>query len=148
MFRPSENELLATPIKVEVDPRDTTAFYEASEEALTEHTISEKEEDLNLPINNNNSKLLDSTCDGDPASLIRKDDILEYLIEEEEGNIWFVVQVMSRGKPRGKNRNYINVRYADGSVGGVYIDMHQWRILKRSDGCKRVKARTIISNNS
>ena len=43
----------------------------------------------------------------------------------------FRVEVLSKGKSSGKNKNYLNIRYTDGSVGGVFIDKHEWRIIKR-----------------
>lgn len=43
----------------------------------------------------------------------------------------FQVEVLSKGKSSGKNKNYLNIRYTDGSVGGVFIDKHEWRILKK-----------------
>ena len=43
------------------------------------------------------------------------------------------VEVTGRGKLGGKNQNYLNVKYSDGSEGGVYIDQHEWRIVKRKD---------------
>ena len=46
---------------------------------------------------------------------------------------WFLVEVTGRGKLGGKNQNYLNVKYSDGSEGGVYIDKHEWRIVKRKD---------------
>ena len=68
------------------------------------------------------------------TSSIRRGDILEYLVEEEEEeDTWFRVEVLGRGKASGKNRNYLNVRYTDGSEGGVFINKHQWRIIRRAD---------------
>ena len=43
------------------------------------------------------------------------------------------MEVLSKGKSSGKNKNYLNIRYTDGSVGGVFIDKHEWRIIKRTD---------------
>ena len=43
------------------------------------------------------------------------------------------MEVTGRGKLGGKNQNYLNVKYSDGSEGGVYIDKHQWRIVRRKD---------------
>merc|ERR1712151_100493 len=50
----------------------------------------------------------------DPASYIKKGDVLEYRVEEagDEEDTWFLVEVLSRGKSGGKNRNYLNLRYA------------------------------------
>ena len=45
----------------------------------------------------------------------------------------FRVEVLSKGKSSGENKNYLNIRYTDGSVGGVFIDKHEWRIIKRTD---------------
>ena len=41
----------------------------------------------------------------------------------------FRVEVLSRGKSSGRNKNYLNIRYSDGSTGGVFIDRHQWRVV-------------------
>ena len=43
----------------------------------------------------------------------------------------FRVEVLSKGKSSGRNKNYLNVRYTDGSRGGVFIDRHEWRIVPR-----------------
>jgi len=71
-----------------------------------------------------------------PASLLRKGDIIEFLVEEnneeEPEDTWFTVEVLSRGKASGRNRNYLNVRYKDNSEGGVFIDRHQWRLVRRA----------------
>jgi len=61
---------------------------------------------------------------------IQKGDLVEYLVEDNEERIWFLVEVMGRGKAGGKNRNYLNVRYSDGSEGGVFIDQHEWRVVE------------------
>ena len=45
----------------------------------------------------------------------------------------FKVEVLSKGKSSGRNKNYLNVRYADGSLGGVFIDKHQWSFLSKSE---------------
>ena len=74
---------------------------------------------------------------GNPASLLRKGDIIEFLVEEndddEPEDTWFTVEVLGRGKASGRNRNYLNVRYKDKSEGGVFIDRHQWRLVRRSE---------------
>ena len=72
---------------------------------------------------------------GDPAGSLRKGDIIEFLVEEDdddEDDTWFLVEILGRGKARGKNRNYLNVRYKDKSEGGVFIDKHQWRLVRRA----------------
>ena len=61
---------------------------------------------------------------------IHKGDLIEFMISDRT---WFLVEVTGRGKLGGKNQNYLNVRYSDGSEGGVYIDKHEWRIVKRKD---------------
>ena len=88
-------------------------------------------------------QMLNSDTKGDPASLIKKGDVLEYLVVEEGDveDIWFLVEVLGKGKAGGKNRNYLNVRYSDASEGGVFIDKHQWRIVRRADAVK-VKAQS------
>ena len=50
---------------------------------------------------------------------IHKGDLIEFMISDRT---WFLVEVTGRGKLGGKNQNYLNVRYSDGSEGGVYID--------------------------
>jgi len=76
---------------------------------------------------------IDSECKGDSASLIKCGDIIDYLVEESGSDqiTRFRVQVLSRGKSGGKNRNYLNVRYEDGSTGGIFIDMHKWKVIWR-----------------
>ena len=61
---------------------------------------------------------------------IHRGDLIEFMISDRT---WFLVEVTGRGKLGGKNQNYLNVRYSDGSEGGVYIDKHEWRIVKRKD---------------
>ena len=61
---------------------------------------------------------------------IHKGDLIEFMISDRT---WFLVEVTGRGKLGGKNQNYLNLRYSDGSEGGVYIDKHQWRIVKRKE---------------
>ena len=61
---------------------------------------------------------------------IHRGDLIEFMITDRT---WFLVEVTGRGKLGGKNQNYLNVRYSDGSEGGVYIDKHEWRIVKRKD---------------
>ena len=47
----------------------------------------------------------------EPGAVLKRGDVLEYLVEEEEGEgTWFKVEVMAKGKAGGKNRNYINLR--------------------------------------
>ena len=64
-----------------------------------------------------------------PAAEIRRGDRLEYL----GGDTVFRVEVLSRGKSSGRNKNYINIRYEDGSEGGVFIEQHQWRFIGRGE---------------
>jgi len=67
-----------------------------------------------------------------PSNSIKKGDIIEFLVKEKKGDdLKFKVEVLSKGKSSGRNKNYLNVRYADGSVGGVFIDRHEWRIIKK-----------------
>ena len=65
-----------------------------------------------------------------PPVAIHRGDLIEFMISDRT---WFLVEVTGRGKLGGKNQNYLNVRYSDGSEGGVYIDKHEWRIVKRKD---------------
>jgi len=68
-----------------------------------------------------------------PSNSIKKGDIVEFLVKEKKGDdLKFKVEVLSKGKSSGRNKNYLNVRYADGSVGGVFIDRHEWRVIKKS----------------
>ena len=48
-------------------------------------------------------------------------------------DIVFQVEVLSKGKSSGRNKNYLNVRYADGSQGGVFINKHQWSFISKSE---------------
>ena len=65
-----------------------------------------------------------------PAVPIHRGDLIEFLVSDKT---WFLVEVTGRGKLGGKNQNYLNVKYQDGSEGGVFIDQHQWRIVKRKE---------------
>ena len=60
---------------------------------------------------------------------IKRGDLIEYKAGEGAEEQWFRVMVTSKGKSTGRNRNYINLRYADGSEGGVYINHHEWRFV-------------------
>ena len=68
---------------------------------------------------------------------IKKGDLIEYKAGEGVEEQWFRVMVTSKGKSTGRNRNYINLRYADGSEGGVYINHHEWRFVE-GDGNHQV----------
>ena len=46
-------------------------------------------------------------------------------------DIVFRVSVISKGKSSGRNKNYLNVRYSDGSLGGVFINKHQWSFISK-----------------
>ena len=46
-------------------------------------------------------------------------------------DIVFRVSVISKGKSSGRNKNYLNVRYSDGSTGGVFINKHQWSFISQ-----------------
>ena len=48
-------------------------------------------------------------------------------------DIVFRVSVISKGKSSGRNKNYLNVRYSDGSLGGVFINKHQWSFISKVD---------------
>ena len=61
---------------------------------------------------------------------IKRGDLIEYKAGEGAEEQWFRVMVTSKGKSTGRNRNYINLRYADGSEGGVYINHHEWRFVQ------------------
>ena len=61
---------------------------------------------------------------------IKRGDLIEYKAGEGAEEQWFRVLVTSKGKATGRNRNYINLRYADGSEGGVYINHHEWRFVE------------------
>ena len=65
-----------------------------------------------------------------PPVPIHKGDLIEFLVGDRT---WFLVEVTGRGKIGGKNQNYLNVRYSDKSEGGVFIDQHQWRIVRRRE---------------
>ena len=51
---------------------------------------------------------------------------------EQGEDIVFRVSVLSKGKSSGRNKNYLNVRYSDGSLGGVFINKHQWSFISKS----------------
>ena len=61
---------------------------------------------------------------------IKRGDLIEYKAGEGAEEQWFRVLVTSKGKATGRNKNYINLRYADGSEGGVYINHHEWRFVE------------------
>ena len=65
-----------------------------------------------------------------PPVPIHKGDLIEFLVGDRT---WFLVEVTGRGKIGGKNQNYLNVRYSDKSEGGVFIDQHEWRIVRRRE---------------
>ena len=54
---------------------------------------------------------------------------IEALYWLQGADLVFRVEVLSRGKSSGRNKNYLNIRYSDGSTGGVFIDRHQWRVV-------------------
>ena len=70
------------------------------------------------------------TVSSPPPVPIHKGDLIEFLVGDRT---WFLVEVTGRGKIGGKNQNYLNVRYSDKSEGGVFIDQHQWRIVRRRE---------------
>ena len=94
---------------------------------VTEDSQDESEDDkvLTLPTASSSS----SSCLA-PAVPIHRGDLIEFLVSDKT---WFLVEVTGRGKIGGKNQNYLNVKYSDGSEGGVFIDQHQWRIVKRRE---------------
>ena len=53
-------------------------------------------------------------------------------IFDQGEDIVFRVSVLSKGKSSGRNKNYLNVRYSDGSLGGVFINKHQWSFITKS----------------
>ena len=46
----------------------------------------------------------------EPGDVLKRGDLLEYLVEDGDEETWFKVEVMGKGKARGKNKNYINLR--------------------------------------
>ena len=68
------------------------------------------------------------------VSSIKRGDLIEYKAGEGVEEQWFRVMVTSKCKSTGRNRNYINLRYADGSEGGVYINHHEWRFVETDGG--------------
>jgi len=66
----------------------------------------------------------------EPGDVLKRGDMLEYLVEDGDDETWFKVEVMGKGKAKGRNRNYINLKYRDGSVAGVFLDQHQWRFCR------------------
>ena len=47
----------------------------------------------------------------EPGDVLKRGDMLEYLVEDGDDEQWFKVEVMGKGKAGGRNRNYINLRY-------------------------------------
>ena len=47
----------------------------------------------------------------EPGDVLKRGDLLEYLVEDGDDEQWFKVEVMGKGKAGGRNRNYINLRY-------------------------------------
>jgi hypothetical protein len=73
---------------------------------------------------------------GPTVASIKRGDMIEYRAGEGAGELWFRVEVTSKGKATGRNRSYLNLRYADGSEGGVHIDQHHWRFaLQAAPAC-------------
>ena len=52
---------------------------------------------------------------------------ISYRVGEGENADWFDVEVFGKGKAGTRNESYLNLRYADGSEGGVFIDKHEWK---------------------
>ena len=46
----------------------------------------------------------------EPGDVLKRGDMLEYLVEDGDDETWFKVEVMGKGKAKGKNRNYINLK--------------------------------------
>ena len=44
---------------------------------------------------------------------------------------WYEVDVFGKGKSGTKNESYLNLRYADGSEGGVFINQHEWKAVEK-----------------
>ena len=53
---------------------------------------------------------------------------------------WLRQGVFGKGKVGGRNENYLNVRYIDGSEAGMNISKHEWRnktdTNRRSTSCE------------
>ena len=109
---------------VPCSPSPLPLLSEAEMRALVEDLQEDLQEDLDtLEILGGESRRRTSCV----AALIKRGDMIEYRVGQGEAHHWFRVLVTGKGKATGKNRNYLNLRYADGSEGGVYIDQHQWR---------------------
>ena len=46
----------------------------------------------------------------EPGDVLKRGDMLEYLVEDGDDETWFKVEVMGKGKAKGRNRNYINLK--------------------------------------
>ena len=46
----------------------------------------------------------------EPGDVLKRGDMLEYLVEDGDDESWFKVEVMGKGKAKGRNRNYINLK--------------------------------------
>lgn len=56
-----------------------------------------------------------------------KGEKISYKVGEGDSADWFEVEVFGKGKVGTRNESYLNLRYADGSEAGVFIDKHEWR---------------------
>ena len=75
-------------------------------------------------------------------------DKIEYKVGENEEVEWFEVEVFGKGKVGGRNEGYLNIRYADGSGGGIDIVKHQWRLKDSEDiSGKEINTFSIIFLN-
>ena len=46
----------------------------------------------------------------EPGDVLKRGDMLEYLVEDGDDETWFKVEVMGKGKAKGRNMNYINLK--------------------------------------
>ena len=68
-----------------------------------------------------------SIVETSPKTFPKVGDKIEYKAGSGDDAEWFEVDVFGRGKKGGRNENYLNVRYNDGSVAGINIEKHDWR---------------------
>ena len=58
---------------------------------------------------------------------------IEYRAGSGDAAEWFEVDVFGKGKKGGRNENYLNIRYTDGSEAGINILNHEWRYKSLDD---------------
>ena len=122
--RPQEQEGEELLASCPCSPLPLPLLSEAELRALVEDLQDGQEELFSLHLL---PEVVPRRSSGSGAGLIKRGDLIEFCAGQGGKHDWFRVLVTGKGKATGKNRNYLNLRYADGSEGGVYIDKHRWR---------------------